>query len=450
VTESPGTPASPHPASSADRRARLALLAAIVLAATGMSYETPLVVKITQWYGISDADFGWIQGLGTLVVAVIGLFWGYGADRRPRLRLILMAELLILLSMLLSAACLHFHLPYAFFAAVRIGAGLGLGGIGPIATSAVMDTVKYEQRGAAFGWVGVAWVAGGVVGMLAPAVCLRMGLTLGAIYLVGAVIALGFISALIFVKEPRRGAYDHALRDTVGAGKAEYQYRISRSDLVTLLSRPFNLLLIPAMIFLQFPAQVLIIWFITFLIRNHGISEAPATALLFLSFAGQPFGNAFGGAWTDRAFARKPSGRLTVMIALTAAAPILLAAAMLIPFHWLVFAPLMILANFFMVASGPGLTTAALELNLPEHRGTISALLNVWSNLARGAAWLLPPIIAAAAGGRYERAFLVTAVAYLPLILTYVFMARRIEPDLARLHAILEQRAKEMSQASIP
>ena len=42
----------------ADRRALLMLLASICMCGAAIGFETPLVVKITEFYHITDSDFG--------------------------------------------------------------------------------------------------------------------------------------------------------------------------------------------------------------------------------------------------------------------------------------------------------------------------------------------------------------------------------------------------------
>jgi len=437
---------TPEPnAEKSDFRGLLILLASINMAGAGISFEIPLVVKITGFYKITDSGFGVLLGLTTFVMAVAGVPWGYWADKYKRIRLIMLSQAIISASIILSGLCLALELPYEVFFAVKLLSGVGLAGIGPVATSAVIDTVPLEKRGAAFGWVGVSWVSGGAAGMLLPALCMLLKLSLGATFLIGGFASLGFLAALFFVEEPKRGSRDQALKDLGGTGPVEYGHRIQASELKALLTRPVNILLLFVMLFFQFPQQVTSVWFVTFLIRNHGLSEFIATQLMFLAFLGMPFGNAFGGAWIDAAFKKKRTGRTMVMIVTALIAPVFLVAAMQLPFKWILFAPLMILANFFMVASGPGLTTVSLEVNLPEHRGTISAVLALCASVARGLAWYVPPMIAAGFGGWYDRGIVFTALAYAPLVLGYILINRRIEKDLDFVNNTLKERTQEFN-----
>ena len=277
----------PPTADRADQRALNMLLAAIAMCGAGLSFDTILVVKITAFYRITDADFGMLLGLSCFLMALASGPWGYLADRRPRLQLIRLSQGLVALSLLGSAAAFVFDLRYGFFVAVKILAGLGLAGVGPVATSAVMDTVPHEKRGAAFGWVGVAWALGGAGGMLLPAVCMALHATLGLTYFLGAAVLIAFPAGLYLVREPRRGVHDQALQEAVGAG-AEYNYAINPADLKPLFANPTSLLLIAATLCFQFPIQTIAIWFVTFLMRNHNATEFIATQLMFIAYIGQP------------------------------------------------------------------------------------------------------------------------------------------------------------------
>jgi len=424
------------------------LLTTIVMAGAGMSFESPLVVKITAFYGISDSDFGFLLAVTTFVIAGASAPWGYLADRHQRIKLIRISQWLTALCMLGAGFSFMLKLPYEVFFMVKVVSGVGFAGLGLVTTSAVIDTVPLARRGEAFGWGGVGWVVGGAVGMIMTSVCMAAKLSLGLTYFLGAAGALAYAVALFFVREPRRGAQDEALVNSVGAGKAEYSYRIKFSDLKDLLSRPINILIVFAQSLFAFPSQVLTIWFVTFMMRNHGLGEFLATQFMFLTFLGMPFGNAFGGAWTDRAYRRARYGRVAVMLAMSAIAPLFLITALLLPFKWYFFVPLMIIANFFVVAGGPGLTTVSMEVNLPEHRGTIAAMINIWASISRALAWWIPPIIAASFGGRYDRAFILTAAAYAPLVLIYILMIFRIPKDLDRVNGILEKRAQQLGSGN--
>jgi len=169
-----------------------------------------------------------------------------------------------------------------------------------------------------------------------------------------------------------------------------------------------------------------------------------ATQWMLISFSGLGIGLALGGTLSDQACKWKRSGRVWVMILMAALAPVFLIAALSLPFRLIWFVPLMIVANFFIIGGGPALTTLSLEANLPEHRGTISALLSIGTSIALGLAWYIPPLIAAALGGRYHYALIMTAVAYLPLIVTYLLINARLEKDLDRVSRILGERAKQI------
>ena len=409
-------------------------------------FEAPLIVKLTRFYKITDSDLGLLLALTTALMAVAGIPWGYSADKYSRTRLLSLSLAVTTLSMFASALCLHLRLSYSVYFAFKLLAGLGLAGAGPIAMSTIMDTVPGQRRAAAMGLIGVAYAGGAAVGMFLGSICMRLGMSLGFAYFIGALPGIFYSLWPLLVKEPRRGSQDEALKETVGSGQAEYLHHITLSDFKILFSKPVNLQMLIITIFIQFPIQVIGIWFVTSLMRQHGLNELNATILMIVVGIGQPVGNILGGLWADRAYRNHRTGRLRVMIVVGILAPVFLLAGILSPFHLMLFIPLIFMANVFIGATTPPSSAIGLEVNLPEHRGTFSSLGYLVTNGARAAAWWLPPLIAVAYGGNYNMAFVFTALVYVPLVALCAFMMFRIEPALDHVQEILAARAVSMGQ----
>ena len=194
----------------ANLRTYFLLLIAMGISGAGYNLDVPLVVKITSFYDISDSVFGLLLGLTTAVMAAASAPWGYWADRRRRANLMKIAIGTIFACMLLVGVCLQYGLPFRVFFIVKLLSGLGFAGVLPIAYSAVMDSVPLRQRGAAFGWISLAYAGGGAMGMLLASGCMEMKLSLGSTYLLSAAVEGTLLLALFFMEEPRRGAQDEA------------------------------------------------------------------------------------------------------------------------------------------------------------------------------------------------------------------------------------------------
>jgi MFS family permease len=176
------------------------------------------------------------------------------------------------------------------------------------------------------------------------------------------------------------------------------------------------------------------------------LNELGATILMTIVCIGQPFGYILGGALADRAYNQHRTGRLRVMIICGILAPIFFLAGILTPFHLMLYVPLVLIANVFIAATATPASTIGLEVNLPEHRGTFTALGFLVTNGARAAAWWLPPLIAVAYGGNYTMAFVYMALLYVPFIALCAFMMLRIEPALEHVWAILAARAESLGK----
>ena len=256
----------------ANLRTYFILMIAMGISGAGYNFDVPLVVKITGFYNISDGVFGLMLGLTTMVMAATSAPWGYWADRHRRVNLMKISIGIIFTCALLVGACLQCGLPFRVFFIVKLLSGLGFAGVLPIAYSAVMDSIPLRQRGTAFGWIGLAYAGGGALGMLIASGCMQINLSLGSAYLLSAAVEGTLLLALFSMKEPRRGSQDEALQDAVGLGKGEYSHHLELGDLKELMRKPINLLLCAAAVFFNFPPAVLTIWFITFLMRNHGLT----------------------------------------------------------------------------------------------------------------------------------------------------------------------------------
>jgi MFS family permease len=265
---------------------------------------------------------------------------------------------------------------------------------------------------------------------------------LGFTYLLGAMLGLFFSVWPLWAREPRRGGQDEALKAAFVPGQAEYRHHITLSDFKVIFSKSINLLMLAITLFIQFPIQVLGIWLVTSLMRQHGLNELGATILMSIVCIGQPIGNILGGAWADRAYSKRRTGRLRIMIVVGILAPIFFLAGILSPFYLMLYVPLMFIANVFIGATTPPASAMGLEVNLPEHRGTFSALGYLVVNGARAAAWWLPPLIAIAYGGNYNMAFVFTALMYVPFVALCAFMILHIEPALNHVQAILAGRTE--------
>ena len=285
----------------ANLRTYFILLIAMGIAGAGYNFDVPLVVKLTGFYNISDGVLGLLLGLTTMVMAAASAPWGYWADRHRRVNLMKISIGIIFTCTFLVGACLQCGLPFRAFFIVKLLSGLGFAGVLPIAYSAVMDSVPPRQRGTAFGWISLAYAGGGAMGMLMASGCMQMELGLGATYLLSAAVEGTLLLSLFFMVEPRRGSQDEALQDAVGSGMGEYGYQIELGDLKELARKPINLLLGASAVLFNFPPAVLTIWFVTYLMRNHGLGELRATELMLVSFSGLGIGLALGGTISDLA-----------------------------------------------------------------------------------------------------------------------------------------------------
>ncbi|OGP56858.1 MAG: hypothetical protein A2V67_18385 [Deltaproteobacteria bacterium RBG_13_61_14] len=192
-------------------------------------------------------------------------------------------------------------------------------------------------------------------------------------------------------------------------------------------------------------------FFITFMIRNHGLNEFSATLFMCLIFGTQLFGQIYFGRMGDRLYQARPDGRLRVMIwTILASLPFLLAGFGL-PFsvqdlpRLVLFSLLVMVGAGLMVGPNPNWMASICDLNLPEHRGTIISLNGLFQTLARIVAAPLCTGLALHLQGSYANAFLVLFSFFLPAAGLLVLVRRHLAPDVAQTQRILSERARAQS-----
>jgi len=216
--------------------------------------------------------FGLIVGLGVLSSGIFTFVFGYMADKQSRKRLLFIGGSIWSGCTLLMSFSPGVELLFM----ARIFATIGLGAISPVVFSLLSDMFPSEKRGNSFAWWGIASLIGGLAGgSIALAFnkidfefieAATSGMSDGGWakwtldiqmqylqdhyrdlvslwrlpFMVTGVIGLAFTVLLVFVREPKRGARDKELRDSLAKDELRYAYKIKRSDLKYIFTRRSN------------------------------------------------------------------------------------------------------------------------------------------------------------------------------------------------------------------
>ena len=364
-----------------------------------ISLVPPLYSPISRAVGVGEGHIGVVTAVTFLVTAVAAVGWAYAGDRTNRKRVLMLGTVVWSLGAGFTATAGTYPV---FFAAQMIAA-IGLGAVASVGFSVVSDLITPRRRGLVMSlWglsQGVGTLAGTLVGGQLGASDWRRPFELLAVLGVVATVAY------FFTYDIRRGQSEPELAEVFAAG-AEYEHRISRADLPGILRRRSNLWLVLQGLTAQatFGSLVWLPRLFQAKAEAQGFDEARAIqigSLLATLFQLGGVLSIVGGLIGDRWQRRDPGGRAkAAAIGILAGVPFYVA---------LFFAPLHLPtpdAPFVRVFAEPtlwvslltafvalGLTSAnspnwfalLVDVNPPEHRGTVYSLGNLVNGVGRGA-----------------------------------------------------------------
>jgi len=267
-----------------------------------------LAVPISDQFGLSDTEFGFITTLFTLIYAAVGLPIGRLTDSWIRTRLI--AWGVGAWSLLTAASGLAFS--HASFIAARIGVGIGEASCAPASQSLIGDLFPPARRARAMA-IFMLGLPLGLYGAYKLSGIIADQWGWRAAFYVACVPGLLLALLMLFVKEPPRGQAD-AHSDVLAArGAAAYRavLRITTLWWIVLSGLLFN-----------FNSYAVNTFQTAFLQRFHevGLREATNISAISLGLTGA-IGLLIGGWLGDRLHLVRSNGRL-----LLAATTMLLAA----------------------------------------------------------------------------------------------------------------------------
>jgi MFS family permease len=432
----------------------------------------PLYDSIGDDLGVSTAGLGLAIGASYLVSAGAAVGWAYIGDRTHR-KPVLMVGTLIWAAGTAATAASH---GFAAFLGSQLLAAVGLGAVASVGFSVVSDLISPRRRGLVMSFWGLSQGVGTVCGTM-------LGGLLGAadwrrpfVLLTGVGIAASV--AYLFTYDIRRGQSDPELAGMLAAG-GEYEYRISRADLPHILGRRTNVWLTLQGLTAQFAFGSLI-W-LPVLLKNKaehlGLSAETAVAVGAVYATLFQLGGLLsiaGGLVGDRLQRRTPRGR-----ALVAAVGILAA----IPFYLVLFfmplrvnladgagggavvravllsvvtEPTMALTFLLAVvalaltsANAPNWYALIVDVNPPEHRGTVFSLGNLVNGVGRAAGNGLVGLVFRGLQGafpppaNYAVGLAIFQLFFVPTGVMYWLASRTSPADIAEVHRTLRARAAE-------
>ncbi len=393
-------------------------------------------VPISEEFGMSNTQWGWINSGALVVATLLYPIWGYLYDRYAR------AKLLALASLIWGATTWMNGIVRSFPAFLVTRASTGIDDSSyPGLYTLVADYFGPNLRGKIYGVLQLAQPLGYLLGMiLALMIAPMIGGWRSIFYITGTLGLVVAVFIFFFVKDMPRGRAEPEFEDMAEMATFKFSWQEAK-EIFKKKTMWF--------VFLQgfagvFPWNVITYFFFAYLEKERGYEP---DAILFtmgpviLILAAGYF---IGGAVGDYLFKFTKKGRIIISSAGVALGAIFLALAITTPLEaknqFFVF---MCLTAVFMPLSSANVIATVYDVTVPEVRSTAQATEYFIENAGAAFAPIITGIIADATS-------LQTAILLIPSVtwglcfLFYLGALFTIDKDHADLRAQMAERAKNM------
>lgn len=433
----------------------LTLLVLLNVASQGLQgMLSPLTKELEVSLGINDRQISHIMTLFLLAYAGATPFWAFLSTRVRRHRL------LIFVTLLWGVSCGLVTLTSSrkLFTLGFVSSAIGNAAVLPLTFSMAMDVVRPQRRGYAFAWLTTAHTLGmGLTAIIAGSLGERFGWQ--APFLVLAGFSLCSVLALLFWKryEPRHGAMEDDLQEMFAEGRI-YDGRIKFKDL-GLLTRPLaNLWIVASSVVALIPLGGVSFWFIPMLREQHrpflatpdSFSATDATLIFLGIYLVQVPGAILIGKISDRLSVGRPDGKARLLFLCTLAT--LPCYVIGFGLQWTAAVPvnlpfvgflILIVVGAFVACGLPPLTYACIgDINPPQKRGVLFALVNLAQLIGRAAGVQLVSWIGSRGyAGAISPGLSWSALLFLPAALLLIPAIRTTANDRKQLREQLREHA---------
>jgi len=408
---------------------------------------SPNLLSISAYFGFegNTTPLGILTFSFTILTGISMLIFGFLADKIIRKWIILIGALIFSIFSFLTIFIPSGLTGYFLFFFLTIITGIGYGALIPCIFSLMGDIVSQEDRSKGFSFFSISSLIGMVVGT-------GLATFLGSIdwRISYSIIGIaGFITALLFIffREPSRAGRDYSYmleKDAV-----EYTYRINFSDLKVIFKKKANIWLIINFVD-TIPTGIILFLLFAYMEDYHGISSDVTLIYLILILLATLIGTIVFGFIGDKQF-KKGSKKARVKLALLGnIVPIpFIFIALIIPFRapdlipgiliWLI---LFMIGIFINGAVNGNWYATVVDLNLPEHRGTVLATSNFFDIIGRAIGPLIGSIFADAFGFVYG--MMISIFFWILIPFFWIAVLKNVVPEMDATEKIFTERLESL------
>jgi len=360
---------------------------------------SPNLLIISNFFGFggNTAPLGTLTFTFTIMTGITMLFFGFLTDKIVRKWIVLTGTLVFSVFSLFTILVPAGQYGFQVFYAITIIIGVGYGALIPSIFSLIGDMISQEDRSKGFSFFSIASLIGMVLGtgLATFAGPIDWRLSYFFIGIIGVIAGIFFL----FFKEPSRLGVDY--QNLIQKDAIEYTYRIKISDLKVIFKKKSNVWLIINFVD-TIPTGIILFLLFAYMETYHGISSDITLILLLIILFSTLLGTIVFGFIGDKQF-KKGKKRARVGLALIGnIVPIpFVFIALIIPFKspdlfpgLLIWLLLFSIGIFINGAVNGNWYATVVDLNLPEHRGTVLATSNFFDIIGRAIGPLIGSIMA--------------------------------------------------------
>ena len=416
---------------------------------------SPNLFVITKYFGFGRS----VTALGILTFSFLilsglaMLIFGYLADKIVRKWILFGGVIVYSIASIFTIFVPSGINGYYIFFLITIIIGIGFGATIPSTFSLIGDIVSKEDRSKGLSFFSIASLFGMFIGLglatLAGSVDWRIP------YLIVGIIGLIVGVIILFFKEPSRVGKDYF--DKFERGAIDYTYRIKLSDLKEIFRKKSNKWLIINFVD-TIPTGIILFLLFAYMEDYHNLSGTVPLFLLLLTLLSALVGTIVFGFIADNSF-KKGNKKARVNLALMGnIAPIpFIFIALIIPFRApndvtleqaLLIPGFVIMLLFFIIglflngAVNGSWYATVVDLNLPEHRGTILATANFFDIFGRAIGPLIGAILADQFGFLYGMAISILFWILIPFF--WISVIKNCVPEMEATELIFSERMKSL------
>ncbi len=380
-------------------------IVALINSAQYMISPNLLVISSYFGFGKNITPLGILAFSFIILSGVAMLIFGYLADKIKRKGILFFGVIIYSISSIFTILVPSGLSGYYMFFFIMIIIGIGFGAIIPTTFSLIGDIVSKVDRSKGLSFFSIASLFGMVVGVGLATIIGFFDWRLP--YLIIGIVGIITAVIILFFKEPSRIGKDFF--NVLEKDAIEYTYRIKFSDLKVIFKKKSNIWLVINFVD-TVPTGIIMFLLFAYMEEYHNLKGTIPLIVLLLTLLSTLIGTIVFGFVGDNSF-KKGNKRARVNLALLGnIIPIpFVYIALIIPFKasnnatmadiflipaFLIMLIFLMIGLFANGAVNGNWYATVVDLNLPEHRGTVLASANFFDIFGRAIGPLIGAIIA--------------------------------------------------------